>query len=134
MAENQQRLEKNQPAPQITFSNERANIIKRASTFGNDPNKVSYIYLLTDNGQVIAFYTVKGKVSNVSSYLVPDQNVVHGVAIQAPDIDGSYGTNGDGIFFYTTDNTYVEWSGQYLLCDQPLKISSPPVLTMEVKR
>jgi hypothetical protein len=141
VAVNQNKLEQQQPAPQINFSNERANLIKRATTF-NDPNKVSYIYLISDSGTVMAFYTVKGKVSNVSSYLVPDEQIVkdpyayqsQGLVLQAPDIDGSYGSNGSGVFFYTTDNVYVEWNGKYMLCDQPLKLATQPVLVQEVKR
>jgi hypothetical protein len=149
IASNQSKLEKAQPAPTIEYSNERANLIKRATTF-NQPNKVSYIYLFTKAGTVAGFYTVKGKVSNVSSYLVPDEQIVkdpyydyssgsggyqtaQGLVLQAPDIDGSYGSNGQGIFFYTTDDTYVEWNGEYMLCDQPLKLSTQPILTREVK-
>lgn len=150
VASNQSKLEKAQPAPTIDYSNERANLIKRATTF-NEKNKVSYIYLFTKAGTVAGFYTVKGKVSSVGSYLVPDEQIVEdpyfknggygegkwgtmgGVVIQAPDIDGSYGGNGEGIFFYTTDDTYVEWNGEYMLCDKPLKLSTQPILTREVK-
>jgi hypothetical protein len=141
IAQNQQTLEQKQPAPRITYSNERANLIKRATTF-NQPNKVSYIYLVSNNGSIMAFYTVKGKVSSISSYLVPDEQIVEKTSmsttnafltIQAPDIDGSYGTNGGGIFFYTTDDTYVEWNGEYMLCDKPLKMATQPVLLRDIK-
>lgn len=137
ISDNQTKLEKNQPAPQIDFSNERANLIKRATTF-NQPNKLSYIYLFTKAGTVAGFYTVKGKVSNISSYLVPDQQIVDRMSssaqvVQAPDIDGSYGGNGEGIFFYTADNMYVEWNGEYLLLDQPAKITTQPVVVQEKK-
>jgi hypothetical protein len=138
IAQNQQVLDKLQPAPTINYSNERANLIKRATTF-NEPNKVSYIYLFTKAGTVAGFYPVKGKVSSISSYLVPDEQIVKDpytralLTVQAPDIDGSYGTNGGGIFFYTTDNIYVEWNGDYLLCDQPLKLATQPILTREIK-
>lgn len=138
IASNQQTLEKKQPAPTISYSNERANLIKRATTF-NQLNKVSYIYLFTKAGTLAGFYTVKGKVSSISSYLVPDEQIVRdpyasqALTVQAPDIDGSYGTNGGGIFFYTTDDTYVEWNGEYMLCDKPLKMATQPVLTREIK-
>lgn len=148
IAKNQSLLEKTQPAPVINYSNERANLIKRATTF-NDPNKVSYIYLITKAGTIVAFYTVKGKVSSLSSYLVSDEQIVNdpyfdtrgsegstqsagGIVVQAPDIDGSYGTNGGGIFFYTTDDTYVEWNGEYMLCDKPLKLTTQPILNRDV--
>lgn len=127
IGENQKKLETGQPAPIIDYSLERENLIKRTKLF-NDPNKVSYIYLLSDFGTIISFHVLKGKVSNLSSYLVPDDTVVThsmnnwAVTVQSPDIDGSYGTNGEGIFFFDTAGTYIEWNGKYMLCDRPLKI------------
>lgn len=150
IAQNQQTLEQRQPAPKIDFSNERANLIRRATSF-NDPNKLGYIYLLSDNGQPISFFVVKGKISNVSSYLVPDEQIVkdpyydyvrasgqssqtaQGLVIQSPDIDGSYGTNGEGIFFYEPDGTYHEWNGRYFYSDKPYKMSTQPLFIQEVK-
>lgn len=135
IAGNQQRLEQVVPTPTLDYSNERANIAKRALTFGSDPNKVSWIYLLADNGVIVGYFSVKGKVSNLSSYLVPDEQVIHDsngpVVVQAPDIDGSYGTNGDGVFWYDTQNIYHEWNGLYFLTDQPVKLSQQPVLVQE---
>jgi hypothetical protein len=48
--------------------------------------------------------------------------------VDAPDVDGTYGDNKDSVFFFTTDDVYVEWYGDYLLCDQPLKLAQPPEL------
>jgi len=133
---------KSTPSPQLKDSLERANLIRRLKLF-NDPNKVSYIYLI-EYGKVMAFYTIKGKVSSVNSLLTtPDQIVDHRKAhkldahysahvVASPDLDGSYGTNGDAVFFFLTDGTYVEWRGDYMLCDKPLKMSTPPLITMEV--
>ena len=53
--------------------------------------------------------------------------------VSSPDIDGSYGTNGYAIFFFTTDDIYVEWRGDYMLVDQPLKLTQPPELIREIK-
>lgn len=137
MAQNQQHLEIGQPAPIIDYSLERQNIITRTERF-NDQNKVSYIYLLSDYGTVISFFVIKGKVSNLSSYLVPDDTVVSNnlhdwaVTVQAPDIDGTYGTNGEGIYFFTTDGTYVEWNGKYILLDKPLSIN-PDAIIMKLE-
>lgn len=128
------------PMPQLKTSQERKNLVRRLETF-NTEDKVSYIYLV-NYGKVMAFYTVKGKVSSVNSLLTtPDQIVDqwhggHGYqshVVSSPDLDGSYGTNGDAIFFFTTDGTYVEWKGDYMLCDKPLKLSTPPQMVIEVK-
>lgn len=145
---NQRILDKNQPLPAVTQSLERANLIERLKRF-NEPTKISYIYLVS-YGKVMAFYTIKGKVSSVDSYLSnPSQlitkmgNPCNGTysddsgkdcyQVESPDMDGSYGTNGTGIFFFTTASTYVEWNGEYMLADQPLQLSTAPELTMIVK-
>ncbi len=128
------------PPPRLDRSQERLQLIKRLERFNTD-SKVSYIYLV-NYGKVMAFYTVKGKVSSVNSLLTtPDQiksfdhvnGGDHSVIIASPDLDGSYGTNGDAIFFFTADDTYVEWCGDYMLCDKPLKLSTPPELVLEIK-
>lgn len=147
IAQNQSSLEKKQPAPQVDFSNERANLIRKVTTF-NDPNKLGYIYLLSDTGVPIDFFVVKGKISNVSSYLVPDEQIVDdpyfktsgvdgrvqsggGLVVQSPDIDGSYGSNGEGIFFYEPDGTYHEWNGRYFYSDKPYKMTQQPLFIKE---
>jgi hypothetical protein len=131
------------PPPKLGRSQERANLIKRLNRFNSD-SKVSYIYLV-NYGKVMAFYTVKGKVSSVNSLLTTPEQVVdhiwHGSAanwkqsshvVASPDLDGSYGTNGDAVFFFTTDDTYVEWRGDYMLCDKPLKLATPPEMVIHV--
>ena len=126
------------PPPQLTTSQERINLKKRLERF-NSETKVSYIYLV-NYGKIMAFYTVKGKVSSVNSLLTTPQQIVerrttqgpnNHLAIASPDLDGSYGSNGDAIFFFTTDDTYVEWRGDYMLCDKPLKLSTPPLVVIE---
>jgi len=51
------------------------------------------------------------------------------VIVDSPQLDGSYGTNGDGIFFFTTEGAYVEWNGEYMVSDFPLKMSTTPALS-----
>lgn len=127
------------PPPRLDRSQERLNLIERLTRFNTDA-KVSYIYLVS-YGKVMAFYTVKGKVSSVNSLLTTPQQLVRAGetggyrrhVVASPDLDGSYGSNGDAVFFFTTDDTYVEWSGDYMLCDKPLKLSTPPELVIEVK-
>ena len=41
-----------------------------------------------------------------------------------PDVDGSYGENDNGIFFFTTDGKYVEWGGTYFYSDIPVSVNS----------
>jgi hypothetical protein len=135
--ENQSRLLKVQPPPSLDWSLERENIIKRTKLW-NEPNKVSYIYLVSF-GKVMAFYPIKGKVSSVNSQITNPEQIAYRrnreslVTLPSPSEDGSYGTNGDAVFFFTTDGTYVEWAGDYMLCDKPLKLSTPPQMILEVQ-
>lgn len=137
--QNQQALMTSTPPPKLQYSLERENLVKRLELL-NDHDKLFYVYLL-DHGQVIAYFVAQGKVSSVSSYLtngeqiVPSQNCLSNTytqdhsgcyqAVEAPDLDGSYGTNGEGIFFFTAEGAYVEWKGNYLVSDFPLKINQP---------
>lgn len=139
--QNQKTLDTNQPIPQLSHSLERDNLIKKLN-FTNNANQLGYVYLLALNGQVIANYTIKGKVSSLNSLLTtPDQlkcsegsssSAYACVTMAGPDLDGSYGKNPDGIFFFTTTGAYVEWSGQYVYSSQPLNIQTPVSLTETV--
>lgn len=150
----QARVQKTVPIPNITTSAERKNIAERAKLFDNE-NKITYIYLV-NFGKVMSFFTVKGKVSSLNSYLTPSDKLVHAdgttctrnrsdgyngspdawepcYTVSAPDIDGAYGENSNGIFFFTTEGAYVEWKGDYMVSDQPLKLTTQPELIREIK-
>ena len=131
---NQLRLIDVTPPPKVEKSLERENLKERLIRF-NDENKISYIYLLSDMGSVITFFPIKGKVSSVNSMLTTTEQVIEdsfgsewGVVVASPDLDGSYGSNGDAIFFFTTEGVYCEWNGKYFLCDRPLKLTTAPIL------
>ena len=113
---------------------ERMNIRERLIRF-SDPNKISYITLITKNGSVFANYTVKGKVSNASSQLTTSETVNDycgssecKIATSAPMDDGPWGPSEDAIFFFDTAGVYHQWPGEYLLSDAPQDVSTPPVL------
>jgi len=137
---NQYNLNKVQPPPRVQWSLERDNLIKRLNLW-NNPNKISYIYLLSDAGSIIGYFPIKGKVSSVNSKLTTTSQLVYADAsyednssgvVESADIDGSYGTNGDSVFFYLTDGTYMEWNGKYFLSDRPVKLAIKPIMTYEV--
>ena len=137
------------PVPDLQTSSERKNVARRAEIFNND-DKISYIYLVS-YGKVMAFFTVKGKVSSLRSYMSPTEQLVDyrgrkcdnswgnscGVSsaytVSAPDIDGTYGENVDGVFFFTTEGAYVEWRGEYMMSDQPLRLATPPELVRQIQ-
>lgn len=135
---NQQRLIAASTMPKPTRSLERDNLIRRYD-FLNDQDKQFYIYLVS-YGKVMAYYTAQGKVSSTNSRLTQEEQIVRDYScseyngrgchfvVGSPQLDGSYGTNGAGIFFFTTDGAYVEWNGEYMVSDFPLKLSTPPEL------
>jgi hypothetical protein len=81
---------------------------------------------------------VDGKVTSLNSFLSPDSEyfeIAGGDYTRynnwLSDVDGSYGENDAGIFFFTPDGNYIEWTGNYLYSDIPFEISNP-VVTYEV--
>ena len=133
---NQDSLLKSQPLPSaLSFSTERDNLINKLK-FESKKGSVGYVALIGPMGQLVAYYTIQGKVSSLNSYLTTTEQVVGGhndqsdglVTVDSPDLDGSYGVNPEGIFFFTTSNRYVEWSGNYLFSDQPMSYVTAPIL------
>lgn len=135
VAANQENLVNEIGLPRLETSLERKNLKERLERI-NQENMHGCVYLI-NHGSVIAFYPVRGKVSSMKSYLTPGDNVVtrdsNPVTVEAPDLDGAYGENAEGIFFFTADsNSYVEWAGEYLFTDQCLKVSAQPQLVRVV--
>lgn len=101
----QSNFNKVQPPKRLNWSLERWNLNTRNLLF-NDPNKISYIYLLSDMGTILTYHAIRGKVSSVNSKLTTNQQLISkydygsdcvGV-VESPAMDGSYGSNGDAIF------------------------------------
>ena len=143
-------LSSNQPTPtDIDYSLERYNLTRRAYWVNGMRNKadslickvqkpLGYIVLFAGN-TVVGRYIVDGKVSSLNSYLTPDSEyyeLAYGGSYHAynewlADVDGSYGANDDGIFFFTPNGNYIEWTGEYLYSDIPFEIDDPVVKIKE---
>ena len=139
-------LASRQPTPSdIEYSLERYNLIRRtywvngmrerANTLPCEIEKpLGYIVLFSGNA-VVGSFVVDGKVSSLNSFLTPDSEyyeLVYGGTYTREnkwlaDVDGSYGENDSGIFFFTPDGKYIEWSGDYLYSDIPFMIDAPMV-------
>lgn len=126
----------NQPTPtDIEYSLERYNLIKRAYWVNGMRDKANalvapiadmplgYVILFTESGDVIGQFTVDGKVTSLNSYLTPDTTSSNREGAQwLADVDGSFGENDVGIFFFTTDGKYIEWDSHYLYSDIPFNV------------
>lgn len=143
------KLQSNQPTPtDIEYSLERYNLIRRAYWVNGQREKANalpcevqkplgYIVLFTESGAVVGNFVVDGKVSSLNSFLTPDSmyyevagDHVHGSSTEnewLADVDGSYGENDLGIFFFTPDGRYIEWDGTYLYSDIPFVVDDPIV-------
>lgn len=137
-------LQANQPTPtDIEYSLERYNLIRRAYWVNGQREKANalpceiekplgYIVLFAGN-TVVGNFVVDGKVSSLNSFLTPDSKYYEADMCTSrinnnewlADVDGSYGENDSGIFFFTVDGKYIEWSGDYLYSDIPFEVKSP---------
>jgi predicted small lipoprotein YifL len=146
-------LQANQPTPtDIEYSLERHNLIRRAYWVNGQRERarmlpspiadmpLGYIVLFTNSGAVIGRFVVEGKVTSLNSFLAP-----HSEHYEQPynstsnggsysrgnrwlaDVDGAYGENDGGIFFFTPDGRYLEFNGLYLYSDIPFEIDDPIV-------
>ena len=146
----------------IDYSLERYNLIKRAYWVNGQREKarmlpcpiadipLGYIVLFTESGSAIGKFVVEGKVSSLNSYLTPDSEYYEkylGYSSSSsnsssyterysnkwlPDVDGSYGYNDDGIFFFSPDGKYIEWTGIYLYSDIPFEVEDTVVKVVNV--
>lgn len=144
------KLATNQPTPtDIDYSLERYNLIRRAYWVNGQREKaialpcpvtkpLGYVVLLTESGAVLGTFVVDGKVSSLNSYLSPDSEYYEKNGSSSgstyvnrwlPDVDGSYGSNDNGIFFFTPDGKYIEWTGTYLYSDIPFTVDNPVLKT-----
>lgn len=138
------KLANNQPTPtDIDYSLERYNLIKRTYWVNGQREKANtlqceiekplgYIVLISESGAILNQFVVDGKVSSLNSYLTPDSEYYeesdgnYGIENEwLADVDGSYGENDQGIFFFTTDGKYIEWTGTYLYSDIPFEVDKP---------
>lgn len=137
------KLAQAQPTPKdIDYSLQRYVLIKRAYWVNGQREKainltapievpIGYCLLLTEQGEIIGEFMVEGKVSSLNNYLTPDSEYYERSSGSGgstnhwlPDVDGSFGYNDDGIFFFTTDGKYIEWTGTYLYSDIPFNVEN----------
>lgn len=148
-------LEQSQPTPtDINYSLERYNLIRRAYWVNGQREKANtliceiekplgYIALFLENGACVGNFIVDGKITSLNSFLTPDSEYYELLWNYSTsytktnkwlsDVDGSYGENDNGIFFFTPDGKYIEWTGTYLYSDIPFEIKDAVVSYKEVK-
>ena len=127
---NQAELFRKQPPPHLSWSLERDNLTKRFK-LQNDRSVMFFMYIFIEGvGEPIGYYQVN-KVSSVDSQLTNTAQVVNpgdvpgGYVLPSPAEDGSYGTNGNGVFGFTPEDIYIEHNMKYIVSTIPLSFSKP---------
>lgn len=139
----QQKFNISNPIPILPMSQERENLVKRAERI-NVQNMTGCANVF-QAGVLIASYVVAGKVSSLNSYLLSGEQVIRDphsnqygnttLVVEQPDIDGAYGSNAEGVFFFTADtNAYTEIIGDstVVYSDECRAATSSPLLIQSV--
>jgi hypothetical protein len=109
----------------------------------NDPNAIRYIVLLTNQGQVIAQYTIKGMVFDPNSQMTNDNQLVSGWSggssntyynevVNAPGDNGTWGPEAGNAAFFTAQGVEIQVpiGVSWVESDAPLDLKSTPLITL----
>ena len=140
------KLSKDQPTPtDIDYSLERYNLIRRAYWVNGQQEKsravicpvrkpLGYIVTFLEGVGPVTSTTVDGKISSLNSFLTPDTTAPNReYADWLPDVDGSYGVNDGGIFWFDVTGEYHEWNGKYHYSSSPFEIERPILVFKEAE-
>ena len=124
-------LQAKQPGTTMNYSPTRNGVNFFVEKWGQDPNKVSYVYLLNMQGDVIGYYVLKGLPISYCAQLYPPTRPDWGSGSVTqnpqPAVDGAYYSGNGCQQYYGIDantNSYVEWSIgggiSFLVHEQPI--------------
>jgi len=120
----------------FTENAEIENIKNRLELTAN-PGLLGFIVLLNETGQPVMHVGVKGKVTSGGKRLTKtyekDTSWDCGEwgcdkELPAASDEGTYGSSGDYIFFWTTAGQYIQWNGKYLYSDKPFRLTTEPLV------
>lgn len=95
----------------------------------NNPETLRYVYITGNTGNIVGYWTAKGKISSSGSQIAPEQDLVkvyegssERVVVDSAKDDGSYGPGDPGIFFFTPDGTMVETDLNVIVSTNPIQL------------
>lgn len=128
-------------ANSINFSNNaEIDNIKRRLELTSNPGQIGFVLLLNEMGKPVMYTSVKGKITSGSKRLTqPQEYKCLGVAgggcsyqtVDAPSDEGTYGSSGPYVFFWTESGQYFQWAGKYLYSDKPFRITDPTIVVID---
>lgn len=138
--DNQARFMSAYPTPKVNNFLERKTISEWVKRW-DKPSILTYCYIFIGQN-CIGYFITNGKPASSQSYLIPEdytekhygQGGGGNVTRQAPDLDGTYGTNNAGYRFFLANGTAVECSGTMVSCvyaDAPLSINCPQITAVK---
>lgn len=128
------------PVPNVQNFLERKTVSEWVKRW-DKPSILTYCYVFIGQN-CIGYFITNGKPASSQSYLIPEDYVEKdrgqygggNVTRQAPDLDGTYGSNNAGYRFFLANGTAVECSGTMVSCvyaDAPLSIKVPQITSVE---
>lgn len=135
-----------QPTPSdITYSLSRYNLIRRSYYLAGQFDKaknlpcevtkpLGYIYLFVEGVGCVLTDSVDGIVTSMRSYLTPDSTYYSSGSYSVnwlADVDGTYGDNPDGIFYFDVNGEYHEWTGLYYYSQNYYPIDDPVITIVQ---
>lgn len=128
------------PVPNVQNFLERKTVSEWVKRW-DKPSILTYCYIFIGQN-CIGYFITNGKPASSQSYLIPeDYTETHfgqggggNVTRQAPDLDGTYGSNNAGYRFFLANGTAVECSGTMVSCvyaDAPLSINVPQITSIK---
>jgi hypothetical protein len=132
-----QEVQHSDPVYAVQNHVERDNIQRRLKIFDN-PAQVSWIYCLADNGQIVFYGSVLGKVTSSGKRLEPKEmagctgdycgsNEAFAYdgdwVIERMQADGTFGSSDAYVYWFDPDGNYYQWGGYYFLTSVPIKIN-----------
>jgi hypothetical protein len=132
-AKTQQAEKARQAANSITFpENAEIDNIKRRLELTANPGLLGFVVLLNETGQPVMYTGVKGKITSGGKRLTSPQSSFSSERV-APSDEGTYGTSGEYVFFWTPAGQYIQWNGKYLYSDKPFRLSVEPIVIEAAK-
>lgn len=129
-------------ADSISFpENAEIDSIKKRLELTANPGLLGYVVLLNEMGQPVMYTGVKGKITSGSKRLTePDRVQSHshgtngGALMRAsPSDEGTYGSSGEYVFFWTPAGQYIQSNGKYMYSDKPFRLTTEPLVMAVAK-
>jgi hypothetical protein len=126
-----------QAALSNTTDNSEQDNIERRIRLTSQPGLIGYIVLMNQAGQPIMYTSVKGKVTSSGKRLTApvrdwgggmNNAIPYGTLDVAPSDEGTWGSSDAYIYFWTVDGQYIQWKGDYLYSNSPIRLAVQPLV------